>query len=99
MTFLLRGLRRNMRLQPVLVRSRDKRAKQGMWLQRLGFELRVELATQEERVTGDLDNLHVGRVRRGASDAQTGSREQRLVFPVELVTMAVPFADLGGLIR
>src|SRR5271156_5376569 len=99
MTFLLHGLGRSVRLQPVLVRSRNKSAKERVRLQRLGLELRVELAAQEKGVAGDLDNLHVGRIRRGAGDAQAGSGEQRLVFPVELVTMTVPFTDLGCLIR
>jgi hypothetical protein len=69
-----------------------------MGLERLGFELRVELAAEEERVTGDLDYLHVGRVRRSAGDAQACAGEQGLVFAVEFVTMAVPFADLCGLV-
>src|ERR1700722_4234719 len=66
-----------------------------MRLERLGLELGVELAAQEEWVAGELDDLHVSRIRSSAGDAQARAGQQRLVFPVELVTMTVPFADLG----
>src|ERR1700733_3660163 len=59
----------------------------------------MELAAQEEGMTRDLDDLHIGGVRRSARDIEPCARQQRLIFPVELVTMTVPFAHLGCLVR
>src|ERR1700743_472353 len=73
----------------VTVACLDERAEERMRLKRLGLELGMELADEEERMGGNLDDLHVGCVRRGSGDAQTGSRQQRLVFAVELIAVAM----------
>src|ERR1700722_526957 len=83
------------RSEAVLVGCGDKGAKEGMRLEGLGLELGVELAAEEEGVTGNLDDLHVGRIRSGAGNTQAGSGKEGLIFAVEFVTMAMAFADLG----
>ena len=60
-----------------------------MRLEGLGLEFRVELTAEEERVPGNLHDFHVGAVRSGSRDVQAGAGQQRLVFAVEFVTMAV----------
>src|ERR1700677_990090 len=67
------------RPEAILVGCGDKGAKEGMRLERLGLELRVELAAEEEGVTGNLDNLHVGRIGSGAGNAQAGSGKEGLI--------------------
>ena len=67
-----------------------------MRLERLGLELGVELAAEEEGVVGDLDDLDVGGVGGGAGDAQAGAGEQGFVLAVEFVAVAVAFGDFGA---
>ena len=67
-----------------------------MRLQRLRFELGVELASEEVGMVGDLDDLDVGSVGGGAGNLQAGAGEQLLVFAIELVAVTMAFADLGG---
>ncbi len=64
-----------------------------MWLQRLRFELRMELASEEERVIRNLHDLHIGRIRRGARQPQPAAGQQSFILAVELIAMPVPFAD------
>jgi hypothetical protein len=52
----------------VLDRRPDKGCKQRVWLERLGFELRVELATEKPGVFGCLDDFHVVFVRGPSGD-------------------------------
>src|SRR5271166_5219806 len=70
-----------------------------MRLQRLRLELGMELAAQEVRMAGDLDDLDVGAVRRCTADAQAAGGQHTLVLAVELVAMAMPFADFVLSIR
>src|SRR3982751_5635241 len=49
--------------------------KERVRLQRLGFELGMELAAQEEGVAGDLDDLDVGGVGGGSGQAKACSGE------------------------
>ncbi len=58
-------------LQAVGVAGGDEAAEERMRLKRLGLELGVELAAEEEGVIGQLDDFDVGGVRRGAGDAQS----------------------------
>src|ERR1017187_2632834 len=81
-------------LHPVLVTRRDKRLEQRMRLQRLRLELGMELAAQEIRMSRQLDNLYISRVRGGAADGQPAAREQRLVFTIEFIPVPMPLADL-----
>ena len=67
-----------------------------MRLERLGFELGVELAAEEEGVSGDLDDLDVGGVGGGSGETEAAAGEDGFVLAVELVAMAVAFGDLGG---
>ena len=67
-----------------------------MRLKRLGFELGVELAAEEEGVGGDLDDLDVGGVGSGAGETETAAGEDGFVLAVELVAVAVALADFGG---
>src|ERR1700721_3668214 len=83
-------------LRPIGVAGGDEGAEERMRLERLGFELGVKLAAEEEGMLGQLDDLDIGRVRRSASDAQTGAGEQRLVFAIEFVTGAMAFGNFGA---
>src|SRR6185437_3585727 len=55
----------------------------------------MELAPEEIWMSGDLNDLNISSVRSGSGDAQSCASEQSLIFAVELVAMAVAFADLG----
>ena len=81
--------------KPVFVARGDELAEERMRLEGLGFEFGMELAAEEVGVAGNLDDLDVGRVGRGAADAQAGAGEQRFVLAVELVAVAVALADFG----
>ncbi|MCU1222775.1 MAG: hypothetical protein JWQ42_868 [Edaphobacter sp.] len=80
----------------VLVAGGDEVAEEGVGLKRLGFELGVELAAEEEGMGGDLDDLDVGGVGGGAGEAEAGSGEDGFVLAVELVAVAVALTDLCG---
>ena len=75
----------------VLVAGGDEVAEERVWLERLGLELRVELAAEEEGMGGDLDDLDVGGVWSGSSEAQTAASEDGFVLAVEFVTVTVTF--------
>jgi hypothetical protein len=47
-----------------------------MRLQGLGLELGMELAAEEERMAGNLDDLDISRVGSGAADAQAAAGQQ-----------------------
>ncbi len=79
----------------VFVAGGDEVAEDGVGLQRLGFELGVELAGEEEGVGGDLDDLDVGGVGGGSGEAEACAGEDGFVLAVELVAMAVAFGDFG----
>ena len=55
-----------------------KLAEERVRLERLGLELGVELAAEEVGMAGDLDDLDVGGVGRGAGEAEAGAGEQLL---------------------
>ena len=80
---------------PVFVSGADERLEQRMRLQRLRLELRMELAAEEMRMSGELDDLDVGAVGRGPGDAQARRGQRLFVLAVEFVAVAVAFADLG----
>ncbi len=82
-------------LLPVLIAGGDEVAEEWVRLERLGFELRMELATEEEGMRGDLDDLDVGGVGCGAGETEATAGEDGFVLAVEFVTMAVALADLG----
>jgi hypothetical protein len=67
-----------------------------MRLQRLGFEFRMELAAQEKWVAGYLDDLHIRCVGRGAAQAQAATGEQRFIFAIEFVAVAMALADFDA---
>src|SRR5215831_19264840 len=56
----------------------------------------MELAANEVGMIGNLDDLDVGGVGCRATYLEAATREERLVFPVELVTMTVALADFAG---
>src|SRR5579883_590402 len=88
--------------EAVLIRRFDEGRKQRMRLQRLGFELGMELATEEERMVGQLHNLDVGPIWCRAADAQAAGDQRALVLAIELVAMAMALADFAltvGLMR
>src|SRR5690349_1572788 len=83
-------------LSAVIVAGLYEAEEQRMRLQRLRLEFRVELAGEKVGMRGQLNDLHVGAVRRAARDAQSGAGQQLLVFAIELVAMAMTFVDLAG---
>src|SRR5258708_5785159 len=66
-----------------------------MRLEWFGFELGMELTTEGVGVTGYLGYLNLGCVGCGAGKAQASAGEHSFVLAVELIAMAVTFADLG----
>src|SRR2546427_4918670 len=60
-----------------------------------GLELGVELRGHEERVLGELDDLHQALVGRGARGAQPGSFQALAQQVVDLVAVAVALVDDG----
>ena len=67
-------------LQTVPVAGFDELVEERVGLERLRFELWVELAAEEVGMVGDLDDLNVSLVGRCAGDAQAGAGKQRFVF-------------------
>src|ERR1700692_1348335 len=59
----------------------------------------MELAPEKERMSGQLDDLPVCRVRRGTGDAHSRAGQHRFVLAIELVTVTVAFADLCLAVR
>src|SRR6185369_1631583 len=84
---------------PVFVACLDEAHEQRMRLKWFRLELGVELAAEEVWVVGNLHDLHVSSIRSGSGDPQAGAGEQRFIFAVELIAMAVTLANLGLAIR
>src|SRR6516225_7275504 len=86
----------------VFQRCADERRKQWMRLERLGLELRMELAAEEPGMIGSLDNLYIILIRRASGNFQSRVHQRFLEVAVEFIAMAVAFADLQltvGLVR
>src|SRR5215469_10657038 len=79
----------------MLVRRLDERREQRMGLERLRLELGMELAPEEERMLGNLDNLNVGSIGRSACNAQASRRQYAFILAIKLIAMAMALADLG----
>src|SRR5438309_3776543 len=82
------------RAMAVLPGCADERRKKRMGGQRLGLELRMELATQKPGVVGRFDDLDVDAVRSAAGDAQARRHERLFILAVKFVAVAVALADL-----
>src|SRR5438105_12677641 len=65
-----------------------------MRLQRLRFELRMELAANKMRMAGNFDYLYIRSVGRGPADLQPAAGEYRFIFAIEFVAVAMALADL-----
>src|SRR6185503_8600853 len=78
----------------VFVRGLHKGGEQRLRLERLGLELRMELAADEVRMVIELDDLDVGSVGSRSRYAQAGAGQHRFILAVELVAVAMAFADL-----
>ena len=81
-------------LEAVLVSRANEALEHGMRFQRLGLELRVELAADEMRVIRKFDHFHISSVRRRTGDLESSSGQCAFVFTVEFITVAMAFADL-----
>ena len=66
-----------------------------MRLQRLGFELGMELAAEIPGMAGQFADFDVNSVRSFTGEPQAVLLEHRFVFAIELVAMTVPFTDLA----
>src|SRR6202035_3546634 len=77
----------------VLERRTDKVREEGMWLERPGFELWMELAAQKPRMVRSFDDLDVILVRSAAGDAQARGGKYPFVIAIELVAVAMALAD------
>ena len=71
----------------------DEGPEERMWLQRLRLEFRMELAPEIPGMVRDLADFDVHSIRRLASEFQATDREDVFVFTIELVAVAVTFAD------
>src|SRR5438105_3666077 len=80
-------------------RSGDECAQKRVGLERLRFELGVELTAEEPGMVLQLADFHIHPVRRLACELETVIGEDLLVFAIELVTVAMALADLGLTIR
>src|SRR5450756_1819077 len=74
---------------PVFVRSAHECLKQRMRLQRFRFEFRMELAPDEERMTGNLHYLHVSAVGSRDGNAQPDRHHGLLILAIEHITRRV----------
>src|SRR3989442_15467055 len=83
----------------VLPGCADERRKKRMGGQRLGLELRMELATQKPGVVGRFDDLDVDAVRRAAGDAQARRHERLFILAVKFVAVAEALASLWLTVR
>src|SRR4051794_32497101 len=77
----------------MLVRGADESLEQRVRLQRFRLELRMELATDKVRMIRQLHHLHVSSIRRGTGNPQAAGSQCLFVLSVELVAMAMTFAD------
>src|SRR5215472_1740177 len=77
----------------------DERCKQRMRLQRLGLEFRMELAAEEPRMLGRLDNFHIIFVWRPSRNFQSRRHQRFLEVAVEFIAMAVALADFELTVR
>src|ERR1700722_17263528 len=66
-----------------------------MRLQRLRFEFGMELASDEEWMAGNFDDLDVSSIRRRAGNLEAAGRHRLFILAVELITMPVALADFG----
>src|SRR5262245_32598814 len=80
--------------RPVAFAGIDEAPEQRVGLDRLRFELGMELTGEEIRVIGDLDDLDEPAVRSLAGDPHAALLEIVHVPALDLVAVAVPLADL-----
>src|SRR5215471_319681 len=59
----------------------------------------MELAANEIRMLGNLDNLNIRPIRSRAADLQPATGQDGLVFAVEFVAVAMALADLRGIVN
>src|SRR5450759_3070463 len=87
----------NGRLAPValLFLRPDEAREQRVRLQRLGFELGVELAAEIPRMVGEFADLDVGIVGRLAGDLEARRLQALFVFAIELVAVAMALVDFA----
>src|SRR5690606_9367750 len=79
-------------------RRTDKRVKQRVGPRRAALELRVELATDHERVTFNFGDLDEATARRDAAEQQARLLKLGAEGVVDLEAMAVPLVDLAHLV-
>src|SRR5262245_12072974 len=77
----------------------DEAPEQRVRLHRLRLELGVELAGEEVRVVLDLDDLHEPVIRSLTGHLEPPPLQIVHVLEMDLVTVAVPLADLGAAVR
>src|SRR5690242_1143377 len=86
-------------LASILVRRLDEFPEERLRVERLRFELRMELAAQEIRMVPDFYDLDVSSIWSRTRDPKSRAGKQRLVFAIELIAMAMAFANFRLLIR
>src|ERR1700754_738463 len=79
----------------VLDGSADEGGEERMRLERLRFELGMELAAEEPWMVRSFDDLDIIFVGSASGDAQAGTGENFFVVAVEFVAMTMAFADFG----
>src|ERR1700735_1927246 len=55
----------------------------------------MELAAQEIRMTGNLEDFHIGGIRRCPRNLQAAPSQERLILAVKFIAVTVALADLG----
>src|SRR6266481_8926019 len=70
-----------------------------MGLERLGFELGVELAAEKPGMVGCFDDLYVIFIRSASRDFQSRSHQGLFVIAIKFVAMTVALADFEFSVR
>src|SRR5262249_24354991 len=78
-----------------LIGSAEECAEQRMRLERLRFELWMELAANKVRMVSQFDHLDISPLGSRSGNSQACGGQLFFIFAVELVAMTVPLADFG----
>src|SRR5579871_5831210 len=81
---------------PIFQARADERAEERMRLQRLRFEFRVELASEEPRMVRHFHDFNVHTIRRAARNAETSACERLVKFAIKFVPMSMALGNFRG---
>ena len=78
---------------PILQAGANKRGKKRMRSERLRFELRMKLATNEPGMIRHLDDFDIHAIGRPPGNPESSARERLLVLAIKFVAMAMALGD------